>query len=93
MAIKRLEMVVSGRVQGVGFRFETEACAEGYAILGFVRNEPDGSVYIVAEGESKALKGFIHNLKHSRVGPNIYGVDERWSEAEGGLESFRIRFH
>jgi acylphosphatase len=50
---------VSGRVQNVGFRYHTRKTAEEYAISGFVRNMPDGSVYIECEGEEENLDRFI----------------------------------
>lgn len=58
---------VYGRVQGVGFRFFTERKARELGISGFVKNRPDGSVYIEAEGEPQALELFIEWCK---AGPN-----------------------
>jgi acylphosphatase len=56
---KSYRMTVYGKVQNVGFRFYTARTAEEFNITGFVRNEPDGSVYIEAEGEKDALETFI----------------------------------
>lgn len=50
---------VSGRVQGVGFRYYTEQKARRLGISGFVQNKPDGSVYIEAEGEERAMEAFV----------------------------------
>ena len=50
---------INGRVQGVGFRFSARNIAKAYGIKGFVRNEPDGSVYIEAEGEEENMNRFI----------------------------------
>ncbi len=52
-------IIVSGRVQNVGFRFHTLKTAEEYNISGFVKNQPDGTVYIEAEGEAENLDRFI----------------------------------
>ncbi len=49
---------VYGKVQNVGFRFYTQKKAHSHQIGGFVRNEPDGSVYIEAEGEALNMKAF-----------------------------------
>lgn len=49
---------IYGKVQNVGFRFYTHKKAKEYHIFGFVRNEPDGSVYIEAEGEFLNLEVF-----------------------------------
>jgi len=50
---------VSGYVQGVGFRWSTVRAAKNLGITGFVKNLPDGSVYIEAEGSAKQLKSFV----------------------------------
>lgn len=57
--IKRLKIVVSGRVQGVYFRKYTCDQAIKLGVVGLVKNLPDGSVYIEAEGEEQALETFI----------------------------------
>ncbi len=50
---------VTGRVQGVFFRVSTQREAQSLGLTGFVRNEPDGSVYIEAEGEEEALQKLL----------------------------------
>ncbi len=50
--MKTIQIKVSGKVQGVGFRFYTQKKAIEFNIKGFVQNKPDGSVYIEAEGEA-----------------------------------------
>lgn len=50
---------VSGYVQGVGFRWSTLRTAKNLGITGFVKNLPDGGVYIEAEGSGKQLKSFV----------------------------------
>jgi acylphosphatase len=50
---------VRGRVQGVGFRYSTIRAARNHGITGYVKNMPDGSVYIEAEGSGKQLKSFV----------------------------------
>ncbi|NOR86847.1 MAG: acylphosphatase [Bacteroidales bacterium] len=49
--MKTIQIKVSGRVQGVGFRYYTQKKALEFNIFGFVQNKPDGSVYIEAEGK------------------------------------------
>jgi acylphosphatase len=56
---KHVSIKVSGRVQGVFFRASTKKKADEVDIKGYVRNEPDGSVYIEAAGEEANLKTFI----------------------------------
>lgn len=51
---------VSGRVQGVGFRYHTQNTARKLGVTGFVQNRPNGNVYIEAEAENEALMEFVH---------------------------------
>ena len=61
--VNHLNIHVYGRVQGVFFRSNMEAKARELKLAGFVRNEPDGSVYIEAEGEEKALEELLNWCK------------------------------
>lgn len=87
---KRLEAVVSGRVQGVSFRYYTQRKAMELGVVGWVRNESDGTVRTVAEGEDSALQSFREFLD---VGPpyaEVTSVEDHWREATGEFERFRI---
>lgn len=57
--------IVLGDVQGVGFRASAKALAQALHITGFVRNLPDGSVEICAQGEKEAIDRFIEKLKQN----------------------------
>jgi DNA ligase D-like protein (predicted 3'-phosphoesterase) len=83
-------VVVRGRVQGVGFREATVRAARRLGALGWVRNEPDGSVLVHAEGTEGAVDGLVSFL---REGPPGAGIDAVWVErvkAEGH-EQFAVR--
>ena len=71
MMIHSVSITVIGHVQGVGFRYHTLREAELLEIRGFVNNQPDGSVYIEAEGESEKLEVFVQWCRkgppHARV--------------------------
>lgn len=56
MPVKHISIRITGKVQGVFFRAAAKEQAEGLNITGFVRNEPDGSVYLEAEGEEIMLE-------------------------------------
>ena len=71
--IKHLNIHVYGTVQGVGFRRAAKNEARYLGIRGFVKNEPDGSVYIEAEGEEVALAQYV---KWCRKGPAFSLVNE-----------------
>jgi acylphosphatase len=82
---------VSGVVQGVFFRASTSDKAKELGVRGTVRNEPDGSVRIEAEGTDEALERF---LDWCRVGPPA-AVVENLEVSEGvvrGLDDFRVTF-
>jgi acylphosphatase len=65
--------IISGRVQGVGFRWFAESAASREGLHGWVRNRPDGRVEALAEGEAEALERFERALRH---GPNAARVDD-----------------
>ena len=57
----RITAVARGRVQGVGYRYFVTDCARTAGVTGFVKNNPDGTVLIGAEGEREALRVFLKN--------------------------------
>jgi acylphosphatase len=67
--------LVSGRVQGVGFRFFAEAVAQREGLHGWVRNLPDGCVEALAEGEADAVDRFEHAIGHGPSGARVERVD------------------
>lgn len=70
---KHVLITVFGRVQGVGFRYYTQKKALELKLNGFVRNKPNGSVYIEAEGNSKNVDEFVDWCSH---GPEWARVDK-----------------
>lgn len=83
-------MIVSGVVQGVGFRWFVRQVAMRYGAKGYVKNLFDGSVEIYAEGDEVSLKAFYEEV---RIGPrhaDIGGVKVNWSEYTGKYNDFRI---
>jgi acylphosphatase len=78
--------LVSGRVQGVGFRYFTQAAAVREGIHGWVRNLPDGRVEAAAEGEADAVERFERALRHGPPGAHVDGVDVE-AELPGGRET------
>jgi acylphosphatase len=61
--LKKIRAIVSGKVQGVGFRVYTQAQAQKLGICGYVRNLSNGDVEIVAEGEAEKLDSLINWAK------------------------------
>jgi len=83
--MKHLNIKIYGRVQGVFFRDSAKERANKSGIYGFVRNEPDGTVYIEAEGEEENLKKF---LDWCHQGPLMALVEKVELEA-GDNKNFR----
>ena len=86
----RLEILYTGRVQGVGFRYTVKSIACGYEISGTVRNLPDGRVHLVAEGVRPELEAFRGAIRSSEVGRFIRDVHEDWGEARNDCRGFEI---
>ncbi len=80
----------TGRVQGVNFRWTTCQVAGGFAVTGWVRNEPDGSVRCVAEGEPRELDRFVATVQGAMAGL-VKGTDVTRGSATGEFEGFEIR--
>lgn len=87
----RLEAVVHGRVQGVGFRYFTLRVAGGLGLRGWVANESSGLVRVVAEGPPDDLRRLLAALREGPPGALIQRVDEAWPPAAGNLGVFDIR--
>jgi acylphosphatase len=89
----RVRIVVTGRVQGVAFRQATVDAAHRIGgLTGWVRNRPDGSVEVLAEGERAALEALAAFCGR---GPRLARVDDLqvgWEPAQGGLAPFDIEF-
>ena len=55
----RLDLIIEGRVQGVGYRYSAKMKAESLGIRGSVQNLNDGSVFVTAQGEKEAIDNFV----------------------------------
>jgi acylphosphatase len=78
----------SGRVQGVGFRYNARHLASGFAVAGFVRNLPNGDVELLAEGEADQVDAFLKAVADNLAG-NISRVAVH-GEPPGGRQGFNI---
>lgn len=67
--------LISGRVQGVGFRYFTQAVAFREGVHGWVRNLPDGRVEAAAEGEAEAIERFERDIRHGPPGARVERVE------------------
>jgi len=80
----------SGRVKGVGFRFTAQHIAEGFTVGGFVRNLPDGTVEVLAEGPAEQVNGFLSAL-NQRMAEYIEEVRLE-EESPQGVRGFRVKY-
>jgi acylphosphatase len=83
--------LVSGRVQGVGFRFFAEAVAVREGVHGWVRNLSDGRVEAVAEGDASAVERFGRALQHGPRGARVDDVATEEEMPDGRDTGFSIR--
>ena len=84
------EVVFHGRVQGVGFRFTTRKLALEEGVVGWVRNEPDGTVRMVAQGQDERVSRLLDRLQEQMAG-NIRRTDVTESFDENPFQTFEIR--
>lgn len=84
------EVHYSGRVQGVGFRYNAERIAKGFEVTGFVQNLPDGRVRLVAEGERAVLKRFLDAVAES-MSANIESANYVEHAFTGAFSRLEIR--
>jgi acylphosphatase len=88
--LKCRRYVVRGRVQGVGFRFFVEREAHMLGIAGWVRNNPDGTVEVLAMGTPEQLMGLRGRLRAGPRAARVDAVDESEARPIPGLTVFRI---
>jgi acylphosphatase len=83
--------IISGRVQGVGFRYFAEAAAAREGLHGWVRNLPDGRVEIAAEGDADALERFERHVRHGPPGARVDAVETDSTLPDGRDTGFHVR--
>lgn len=87
----RMTAQVSGHVQGVGYRYYARKAAIGMPISGFIRNDSDGTVTIVAEGSEAVLNNFLETLREGPAQAEVDDVEVTWGMAFGGFEGFSVK--
>lgn len=87
---KRIELKIYGRVQGVFYRDSARRRAGNLNITGFTKNEPDGTVRLVAEGEEENLKKFIKWCYNGSILAKVVKVDIEYKQATGEFKNFNI---
>jgi len=88
----RLSATVYGYVQGVNFRYFVRRTAGSLDLKGYVRNLPDGSVEVVAEGDRERLERLAEQLKAGPRAARVKNVETHWSDCSGEFTGFEIRY-
>jgi acylphosphatase len=89
---KAITAAVSGRVQGVGYRYAVVHLAERLGLAGWVRNAPDGSVEAWAQGDEPALRQLIAFLRQGPRSALVRSVDILSVDPDPSLHGFAVRF-
>jgi acylphosphatase len=85
-----MQVLYSGQVQGVGFRYSVKSVATGFDVTGSIRNLPGGGVELIAEGAKDELEAFRQAIRESGLDHFIRQEDVSWQEASSGFRGFEI---
>jgi acylphosphatase len=88
----RAHVYISGRVQGVFFRYETQALAEELGVKGWVRNTPEGGVEAVFEDERDKVEKMLDFCRMGPPGARVMNVEVKWEPYKGEFSGFSIRY-
>jgi len=88
----RAHVFISGRVQGVFFRYETRLRAIRNNVTGWIRNLPDGRVEAVFEGERENVEAMINFCHRGPPGAIVKKVEVIWENPTGEFRGFQIRY-
>ena len=86
----RILLVITGQVQGVGFRWYVQRAATALGLSGEVRNRSDGAVVVEAEGSRDALERLVEATRQGTVASIVTAVDLRWSKGPVRHHGFHI---
>ena len=89
--MKRIQLIISGYVQGVGFRAYTQKQAQRLGLSGFVRNRSDGSVEVQAQGNEEALNRLIQWTHRGAPTSDVESVVENELPINESEQDFRIQ--
>lgn len=87
----RLHAIVSGFVQGVGFRYFVMRHADDLGLKGWVRNTMRGEVEVVVEGARPALEQFLLHLQAGPQSARVSNVDVKWQPVTGEFSNFQVK--
>ena len=88
----RAHAIITGIVQGVFFRMETQRAAERQGVVGWVRNRRDGSVEAVFEGERNQVNAMLNWCREGPARAVVHDVVVEWQEYTGEFGGFDITY-
>ncbi len=90
--MKRYRFIVSGRVQGVGFRYHVQMQAGKLKLSGFVRNLENGDVYLEVQGEPEEISTFRHAIEHDIPFARVTSIETEETELIPGDLKFKVKY-
>ncbi|MFZ0564754.1 MAG: acylphosphatase [Chlamydiales bacterium] len=88
----QLHAIFKGRVQGVGFRWTIQDCADRFDVTGTTKNLKDGTVEVYAQGSKEILERFLEAIKNDPGSARIEHISCRYQEPSALYEGFTIVF-
>lgn len=88
----RVHLMISGQVQGVGFRYYCVQMARQYGVHGWVRNSDDGCVEVMAEGEAAHLEPFVDSCRRGPPCASVIACRESHAQPTGEFDAFEVAF-
>jgi len=85
-----MQILYSGNVQGVGFRYTAKSVAAGFEVCGSVKNLPDGRVELIAEGSKEELLAFQRAIQESGLEHFIRDEQVLWDEPQHAFRGFEV---
>ena len=88
----RSRLLISGRVQGVAFRWATQRAAEERSVTGWVRNLPDGRVEAVVEGPRQQVNDLVDWCRQGPSAARVDSLDIQWEDYAGEKQGFVLTY-
>jgi len=92
MGKARAHLIISGRVQGVFYRSFTEDVAYSLGLKGWVKNNSDGNVEAVFEGEKEDIQKALKSCYQGPPASKVNNIDAEWEDFKGEFNTFSIRY-
>jgi len=88
--MQQIECTIHGQVQGVAYRVYTQDAATELGLCGYVKNLPDGTVFVCAQGERDTLRDFVEYLHEGSLMAKVESVSVEWGTPATIFDDFGI---